>query len=87
MGYTASMLAYVCREKTLKFELRKIALNTSGYTARGEYYGKGEPLYRATSEVQIDGQWEDIYLEFRAADRADAKAYVRARYPLAKFCR
>ena len=85
MGYTAGMLQYVCKDMPLKFELRKIALNTSGYTARGEYHGNGAPLYRATTEAQVDGVWEDIHLEFRASDRQDASEYVRAKYPKAKF--
>lgn len=85
MGYTQSMIAYLAKEQPIKFELRKIALNTSGYTSKGEYYGNGQPLYRALAEVQIDGEWNDIYLEFRASDRNDAKEYVRAKYPKAKF--
>lgn len=89
MGYTSGMLAYLCRDQVIRFELRKIALNTSGYTARGEYYGNGNgmPLYRAIAEVQVDGEWNDIYMEFRAVDREDAKATVLTKYPKARFAR
>jgi hypothetical protein len=53
-----------------KWTLRRIYLNTDGYTASGHYYGAGAPLYHAW--CAHDGS----DLCFRAKDRNAAKAHV-----------
>jgi hypothetical protein len=72
----------------MKFEVKRIPLNGGGYTSRGQYYGVGSPLYRADAMVELGGgKWDEIQLEFRAADRSAAIDYVVAKFPDATFYR
>jgi len=55
----------------VKFSLRRVRLNVGGYEygKYGKYYGRGEPLYRATSE---NGE----ILELRGKSRKEAKGTI-----------
>jgi hypothetical protein len=57
----------------MRFTLRRVYLNTGGYTFGrvGRYFGTGAPLYRYDAN---DGSTSDGYL--RAYSRADARAIV-----------
>jgi hypothetical protein len=61
--------------------LQHIRLDSGGYDVLGTYWGLGERLYWAAS------QNGEVELTFRANNRDSAKAYVRGRYPEAKFMR
>lgn len=61
---------------TEKVYLNKVALDRGGYS-QGRYFGQGEPLY------YFDNR--DSWGYFRARDRKDAKAKLRARCPRIKF--
>lgn len=63
------------------FTLRRIRLNAGGYDRSGRYYGVGSPLY----EYAADGINDDYAVDIRAADRADAKSIILAKYPNATF--
>ena len=63
-----------------KFYLRQIRLDAQGYTAEGEYFGNGEPLYW----YGRDGSRGNYV---RASNREDAKAQILQFMPSAKFCR
>jgi len=67
----------------IRFTLRRVYLNTGGYTfgRYGRYFGNGAPLYCYAS----DNGDTDGYL--RAYCRADARAIVTARNPGATFYR
>lgn len=67
----------------MRYTLRRVYLNTGGYTfGRFErYFGTGAPLYRYASD---DGD-TDGYL--RAGSRADARAIVADRHVGATFYR
>ncbi len=62
-----------------KIYLKRVRLNQGGYDSNGTYFGTGSPLYWASSE--------DCEVDFmlRAADRADARDQVLAKYPTAKI--
>lgn len=70
---------------TGKLYLRRIRLDSGGYDPNGTYFGLGQPLYWCAD----DGTSENHSIDFmlRAADRDEAKAAVRARYPNARFFR
>jgi hypothetical protein len=69
----------------IKVNLRKIRINSGGYTDNGEYFGVGLPLYSYEYELEFDFEnpmsLTDIkrfrrdYL--RATDRKHAKELVR----------
>ena len=63
--------------------LYRIRINAQGYNSFGSYYGLGLPLYECIGE--LDG--EQVQLQFRAKDRAAAKAHVQNFYPHARFYR
>lgn len=65
-----------------KFYLKRIRVNQGGYDAMGGYWGIGMPVYHAEAEDPNGPE-----LHFRAMDRDDAKDYVRARHPDARFFR
>lgn len=67
----------------MKFYLRRIRLNSGGYTYGkfGKYYGTGLPLYQYDS---IDS-WHGG--EIRADSRQDARQQISDNYPGAKFFR
>jgi len=75
--------------KPFKFSLRRVRLNSGGYTDQGAYYGLGLPLYVANADdgpENYDGEWPiDIY--FRAENRADARAQIFENYPGSRFYR
>lgn len=62
----------------MKFELRKVRINKSGYDSTGRYWGIGAPLYRYQSvETHDNGHcWKEGYI--RAKDRDEAKATIRS---------
>jgi hypothetical protein len=68
-----------------KVTLQHVRLNLQGYTSAGHYYGTGERLFYFFCEDAPQHAWERDGF-FRAADRASAKAYVRAK-PLMSECR
>jgi len=65
---------------TGRLSLHRVRLNAGGYDDTGAYYGVGQPVY-------ICFDVADNLIEFRARDRAAAKAHVRALYPAARFTR
>lgn len=66
---------------THKVSLRRVRVNRGGYDAGGAYWGIGQPLYWYANE-------DDTVSAFlRAADREEAKASIRAKYPAATFYR
>ena len=65
----------------VKFSLARVRLDRGGYD-RGKYYRVGTPLYRAVPDTAAHDT-----LEFRAADRAAARARVLKDYPNARFYR
>lgn len=75
--------------KPFKFSLRRVRLNSGGYTDQGVYYGLGKPLYVASADDGSDdyrGDWPmDIYI--RAENRADARAQISESYPGSRFYR
>lgn len=52
-----------------KFYVRKIRLNSGGYTSQGYYYGTGAPLYECYNDNE--------YYTFRANDRSHAIEQLR----------
>lgn len=82
-----------------KVSLQRIRINQGGYDSGGAYWGIGEPLYCACGESTnkkpkiapngdtVGEQYDDFEHYFRAADREEAKQWVRDRYPKAKFYR
>lgn len=66
-----------------RFTLQRVRVNSQGYDAGGSYWGAGQPLWYAGVRTAA-GYAEDY---FRAADRAAAKAHVRAQHPGARFYR
>jgi hypothetical protein len=66
---------------TLKFTLRRMRLNSQGYTSGGVYYGVGMPLYWFCSDT---GHEEGV---LRASSRAAAKQVIRNLHTGAKFYR
>ena len=64
-----------------KICLRRVRLDSGGYDECGAYWGSGAPLYWAAAA----SPGVDYDETFRADDRADAKAIVRERFPLARF--
>jgi hypothetical protein len=67
--------------ETMRVSLRRVRINGGGYDDGGAYWGHGQPLYWAGDDDGIIDIW------FRARDRDDAKAQVRARCPNAMFYR
>lgn len=65
----------------MKVSLRRMRIDSGGYDAGGSYWGLGAPLYWAGDDDGIIDIW------FRARDRDDAKAQVKARCPNARFYR
>jgi hypothetical protein len=57
-----------------KVTLRRVRLNSQGYTSTGHYYGVGQHLYWFSYED--DG--EDIFGFFRAVNRIAAKRHVQS---------
>jgi hypothetical protein len=55
----------------IKLTLRKLRINSQGYTPEGYYYGVGEPVYWYSSDC---GKYEG---ELRAASRDQAKHTIR----------
>ena len=47
-----------------KWYVRRLSLNSDGYTSQGYYYGQGTPLYECFNEKE--------YVTFRADDRSHA---------------
>ena len=68
------------RQPTQRVYLRRVRLDSGGYDSGGAYWGIGQRLYHAC-EYSRDGL--DVF--FRAADRAAAKAKLRADYPEIRF--
>lgn len=77
-----------------KFTLRRETLNSGGYDRYGEYFGRGAPLFVYEGEVPTSSR--DVYGEthrsqrdvrghVRAADRQEAMAKIRQKYPMARF--
>ncbi|KRR22146.1 hypothetical protein [Bradyrhizobium retamae] len=68
-----------------KVTLQRVRLNSGGYDDMGRYFGTGQRLYYFFCEDDPGHAFRrDDF--FRAADRASAKAYVRA-LPLMCECR
>lgn len=63
--------------------IRKVRINSGGYTDKGEYFGVGQPVYHVTDVSDQD----DLDCHIRAADREDAKRIVLAQFPKAKIRR
>jgi hypothetical protein len=61
----------------MRFYLRKLRINSQGYTPEGFYFGTGLPVY----EFESDGACDYV----RAYDRDDAKDAIRRTYPGATF--
>lgn len=76
------------RSAPIRFHLVRVRLNSGGYDSGGAYWGFGRPLYWASAE-EIPAQYDRDYVDrfYRADDRDDAKAQVRAEYPNARFYR
>jgi hypothetical protein len=68
-----------------KWQLRRVRLNSGGYTSAGYYYGHGAPLYEAIHEGDLtEGAW----ITLRAASREKAKDHIRQNFePDAVFYR
>jgi hypothetical protein len=60
-----------------KFHLRRVYLNSQGYTSTGQYYGIGEPLYEYEWS-DTDGNYH--YDVLRADNRKHAKERIRWRF-------
>jgi hypothetical protein len=73
--------AQAMKSDARKITLRKVRLDSQGYDSNGTYFGTGEPLYWAADD---SGDYDDT---FRAANRDDAKAFVRETWPAATFYR
>jgi len=58
----------ILKPKKIKYSLRRIRLNSGGYTSSGTYYGHGLPLFEAKNKETGE------MIEFRAPDRKSAKA-------------
>lgn len=74
----------------IRFYLRRVHLNNSGYDSGGAYWGLGGPLYYATSVEEVAmtyGEPRQAEIFLRAFDRNDAKANLRRNYPRATFFR
>jgi len=77
-----------------KFTLRREPLNSGGYDRYGEYFGRGAPLFVYEGEVPTSSRdvygdthrsQRDVRGHVRAADRQDAMAKIRQKYPMARF--
>ena len=73
------------RNRSMKFTLCRIRLDSGGYDSGGAYWGIGEPLYGAETQDGLDDQVLRLFM--RATDRNDAKNKVRERFPNARFYR
>lgn len=71
------------RDTVTKLHLQRVPINQGGYDPGGAYWGTGAPLYVAYGY----GSEELQEYFFRAADRDEAKAIVKSRFPNAKFYR
>jgi hypothetical protein len=75
-------------KEKIKFRLVRVRLNQGGYDRTGCYYGTGEPVYWAQSEEEFKfalGQPRSIEMDFRAANREDAKNKILSEIPNARF--
>ena len=63
-----------------RLRLVRIPLNSGGYDSGGAYWGLGPPLWYAED---LDGNSQF----FRASTRESAKAYIRSKFPDARFYR
>lgn len=63
--------------------LRRVHLNSGGYDRNGTYFGYDLPLYWYAFD---DGE-RTLDCMLRASNRADAKAQILKKYPLARFYR
>lgn len=77
-----------------KFTLRREPLNSGGYDRYGEYFGRGAPLFVYEGEVPTSSRdvygdthrsQRDVRGHVRAADRQEAMAKIRQKYPMARF--
>lgn len=73
-----------------RIQLRRVPLNSGGYTAQGRYFGTGAPLYLYYNLDEVNPQdavGDDPNFEgyIRGADRAAAIAKLRKQFPLARF--
>lgn len=77
-----------------KFTLRREPPNSGGYDRYGEYFGRGAPLFVYEGEVPTSSRdvygdthrsQRDVRGHVRAADRQDAMAKIRQKYPMARF--
>lgn len=66
---------YFIEDVDRRISVTRIRLNAGGYTSRGEYYGVGMPLFHVVSND------DEVNYQMRAADRSEALASVRHRYP------
>ncbi len=66
-----------------KFSIQLIRLDNGGYDSGGAYWGIGQQLYWAYA----DNMPNRVEMFFRSPDRDTAKAYLRDKYPNAKFYR
>lgn len=62
----------------LEVEVRRIPLNAQGYTRHGQYFGRGEKLWRCET-VGVDSP--TITRHYRAADKATAKRLFTNVFP------
>jgi hypothetical protein len=67
-------------ETDQRLTLQRVRLNSGGYDAGGAYWGIGKPLF-----LVCDESGHSHY--FRAADRAAARATIRAAKPDARLYR
>lgn len=56
-----------------KWVLKRVYVNSQGYTPSGTYYGIGKPIYWAADDFMSITQGAT----FRASNRDEAKRYVR----------
>jgi len=59
--------------------LRRVRLDRSGYDRSGSYWGQGKPLYYFAYLDPFNNLEHSDHI--RAADRAEAKAIIRAKWP------
>lgn len=71
------------------FYLARVYLDSGGYDNGGAYWGHGEPLYRAYSDMDRANRTprDRVELFVRAKNRTAAKALVREMYPNSYFFR